>query len=112
MGVDVTIGQLIWGCFALILLVGGLMLGAAFLGGWLVFRTKRESYEGFMSQAVPTGDAAVLDELPGFGLSAESVSRTERAEEEDGGAAALRRMEQQNLRFLKQVVGDKGVASE
>lgn len=84
---------------AAIFLMGSVFLGGAMtllacaLGGYLVFRTKRDSHEQLFRLSQPQGTAIIHDDLAG-------------EPEEDGAAKLFERLMPQTQRMRQQMGGD------
>lgn len=85
------------------------LVGVA-LGGWLVFRTKKEAHERLFSAKPPQGEAFVLDPFDESGLAQPLKPKGVPAGEEvDRGAETLDRM---TSKFLDQMKMERAVAEQ
>ena len=90
---DITFWDIAGGLILAGLVMGLLVIAGVFLGGMLVFRTKRESYEPILGEKTMLATAGNVDETD---------YRTHTEPEDDGLTSRFAAMEKENERLLKQ----------
>lgn len=102
-------GMLVLSVLGACLMTSVYTLAGVALGGWLVFRTKKEAHERLFSAKPPQGEAFVLDPFDESGLAQPLKPKGAPAEEVDRGAETLDRM---TSKFLDQMKMERAVAEQ
>lgn len=93
-----------WALPILMLVMAFIVLAAVALGGFLVYRTKREAHEAFLVGRQPLGTAYAADPLDASGQDPLGRPLSAVDEIQDPVGEIIR---DQNNRFLRQVLSDR-----